>query len=86
MSRLSDGDSADTGSSRETIWVNFRRRNFMSTVLTATRYSQVEKARIPTEGIDAAEHLQKRLLCQSSASATSLVICRQTEYTRCCAT
>ena len=46
-SRCSEGDSAAHGSSRDTVGGDLRRRSFISTVFTATRYSQVENAASP---------------------------------------
>src|SRR5580658_8643563 len=81
-SRRREGDSDDTGSSRETIGGDFRRRNFINTVLTATRYNQVEKAESPRNEPTLRNTCKKASCVRSSASETSLVISKQTEYTR----
>ena len=62
MSRRRDGDSDETGSSRDIVGI-LRRRRFITTVLTAIRYA-VEKAESHSKRTDAAKHLQKSFLCQ----------------------
>src|ERR1700674_122496 len=57
------------------------RRNFISTVFTATRYSQVEKAEPPRNELRLRNAWMKASCVRSSASATSFVIRRHTEYT-----
>src|SRR6266853_889229 len=81
-SRRRDGDSEDTGSSRERIGGALRRRNFISTVFTATRYSQVEKAESPRNEPTLRNTCKKASCVKSSASAMSFVISKHTEYTR----
>src|SRR5260370_33196739 len=57
------------------------RRNFISTVFTAIRYSQVEKAEPPRNELRLRNTWMKASCVRSSASATSFVIRRHTEYT-----
>src|SRR5580698_9078735 len=78
-SRRSDGESDDTGSSRETIGGDLRRRSFISTVFTATRYNQVEKAESPRNELTLRNTCKKASCVRSSASAMSLVISKHTE-------
>src|ERR1700675_1511865 len=80
ISRLRDGESLDTGSSSESTGGDLR-RNFISTVFTATRYSQVEKADPPRNELRWRNTWMKASCVRSSASATSFVIRRHTEYT-----
>src|SRR5258708_32147495 len=80
-SRRREGDSDDTGSSRETRGGALRRRNFMRTEFTATRYSQVEKAEAPRNEPTLRNNCKKASCVRSSASAKALVISKQKEYT-----
>src|SRR3984885_1083240 len=82
VSRRTEGDCDDTGSSRETIGGDFRRRSFISTVFTATRYNQVEKAESPRNELTLRNTCKKASCVRSSASAISFVISKHTEYTR----
>src|ERR1700691_5584346 len=81
ISSRRDGDSDETGPSRDTGGV-LRRRIFISTVLTAIRYNQVEKAESHRKEPTLRNTCKKASCVRSSASAISFVISRHTEYTR----
>src|SRR6202789_3871751 len=81
-SRFSEGDACETGSSSKRSGGAFRRRNFINTVFTAIRYSQVEKAESPRKEFTLRNTCRNASWVRSSASATSFVICKHTEYTR----
>src|SRR5437879_8097616 len=81
-SRRNDDDSEETGSSKERTGGALRRRSFIRTVFTATRYNHVEKAASPRNVPTLRKTWRKASWVRSSASATSLVISRHTEYTR----
>src|SRR5260370_35488981 len=76
-SRRKDGESDDTGSSRDSIGGALRRRSFINTGFTATLYSQVENAEAPRKEPTLRNTCKKTTCGRASASATHFLTATQ---------